>query len=112
MQKEYDKNNIFAKILRGEVPCKKIYEDGKILAFNDINPKAPVHVLVIPRGEFICFDDFVAKASDKEISNFFRTVGKIAQEQGVSESYKVVANSGEKAGQIIPHFHIHILGYK
>jgi len=112
MQKEYDTNNIFAKIIRGEIPCDKVYEDDKILAFNDINPKAPVHILVIPKGEYRSFDDFIAKASKEEVIYFFKKVQEIAKKKGVSKSgYRIVANHGKKAGQIVFHFHIHILGY-
>ena len=113
MQKKYDKENIFAKIIRGEVPSTKVYEDNKILAFNDINPKAPIHILVIPKGEFVSFDDFVEKSSAEDVSYFFKTVQKIAREQGLSgNDYRIVGNCGEKAGQIVFHFHIHIMGYK
>jgi len=113
MQKEYDKNNIFAKILRGEIPCDKVYEDAKILAFNDINPKSPVHILVVPKAEYVSFDDFVMEAPESEIAYFFKTVRKIAKEQGVCDTgYRVVSNNGEKAGQMVYHFHVHILGYK
>ena len=112
MQKKYDKNNIFAKILKGEIPCDKVYEDEKVFAFKDINPKAPVHILVVPKAEYVSFDDFMEKASDSEIAYFFKKVREIAKGQGVSESgYRVVANNGEKAGQIVFHFHVHILGY-
>lgn len=111
MNREYDKNNVFAKILRGEIPSNKVYEDDKILAFNDVAPKAPVHILVIPKKECICFDDFVKKSTDEEIAYFFKTVQKIANSQNVS-SYRIVANCGEEAGQIVFHYHLHILGYK
>ena len=114
MQKEYDKNNIFYKIINSEIPSTKVYEDKKILAFLDINPSAPVHILVIPKGEFVCFDDFVAKSSNEDVAYFFKKVQQIAKDQGLSDDccYRVVANSGEKAGQIVPHFHVHIMGYK
>lgn len=107
----YDKENIFAKILRGEIPNQTVYEDDNILAFNDIAPKTPVHVLVIPKGEYVDMDDFAANASTEEIGSFFAKVGEIARDLGVDESgYRMVTNNGENAGQIVPHFHIHIMG--
>lgn len=111
MNREYDKNNIFAKMLRGEMSCKKVYEDENILAFNDINPQAPVHILVIPKKECICFNDFVKNSSDNEIANFFKTVQKIAENLDV-KAYKIIANCGEEADQMVFHYHLHILGYK
>ena len=106
----YDRNNVFAKILRGELPCKRVYEDDLVLAFHDINPEAPVHVLVIPKGEFVSFDDFVS--SDYDIAEFFRVVGRIARELGLDVcGYRIVTNHGRSAGQIVYHFHVHILGY-
>lgn len=109
----YDKNNIFAKILRGEIPCSKVYEDEYTLAFNDINPQAPVHILVIPKGEYISMDDFHEKASDTEIAALFRTVGKVAREAGLPEKgYRILANIGRESGQEVPHLHIHIFGGK
>lgn len=112
MQKEYDKNNVFYKIIKGELPSKKVYEDEKILAFFDINPSAPIHILVVPKAEFVSYDDFVSKSSDADVANFFKKIQYIAQDQGLSDcSYKIVSNCGEKAGQIVPHFHVHILGY-
>ena len=84
-----------------------------VLAFNDINPKAPIHILVVPKGEFVCFDDFVEKSSNEEVANFFKTVQKIAKDNGLSNtSYRIVGNCGEEAGQVVPHFHIHLMGYK
>ncbi|WP_025897579.1 histidine triad nucleotide-binding protein [Sneathiella glossodoripedis] len=107
----YDTENIFAKILRGEIPNKTVYEDENILAFHDIAPKTPVHVLVIPKGEYVDMDDFAANASAAEIGNFFAKVGQIARDLGVHESgYRMVTNNGENAGQIVPHFHAHIMG--
>ena len=107
----YDKENIFAKILRGEIPNKTVYEDERILAFHDIAPKTPVHVLVIPKGDYVDMDDFAANAGAAEIGYFFAKVGEIARDLGVHESgYRVVTNNGENAGQIVPHFHIHIMG--
>ena len=107
----YDPNNIFARILRGEIPCRKVYEDQHVLAFHDINPAAPVHVLVIPKGEYVSFDDFSAKASDAELVAFGRAVGAIARQQGVAESgYRILANHGRDAHQEVPHFHVHIFG--
>ncbi len=113
MQKKYDENNVFQKIIRKELPSTIVYEDDKILAFNDISPKAPVHILVIPKKNYISFDDFAEKATNEEISYFFKKIQQIAANQGLSEkSYRIVGNCGEEAGQIVNHFHIHILGYK
>ena len=113
MQIKYDKNNIFYKILKKELPSTIIYEDDKVLCFKDINPQAPIHLLVIPKAEYICFDDFVAKSSSEDIAYFFKKVQEIAKSQGLSDAdYRIVANCGEGAGQIVHHFHIHIMGYK
>ncbi len=107
----YDPNNIFAKILRGEIPCKKIYEDEFALAFHDINPKAPVHALVIPKGPYAAHDDFVASASAEEIAGFERVVSKVAQMTEVaSTGYRLIANCGVNAHQEVPHYHVHVLG--
>lgn len=113
MQKKYDNGNIFCKIINKELPATIVYEDDKVLAFNDINPKAPVHILIVPKGEFVCFDDFVEKSSNEDVANFFKTIQKIAKDNGLSNaSYRIVGNCGEEAGQIVPHFHIHLMGYK
>jgi len=110
MQKQYDQNNIFAKIIKKEIPCKSVYEDEKVLAFYDINPQAPIHILVIPKGEYISFDDFVIKASEEDVVYFFKKVREIAKAQGLSEvGYRIIANHGEKVGQVVFHFHLHIL---
>jgi histidine triad (HIT) family protein len=107
----YDKNNIFAKILRGEIPCKKIYEDDFALAFPDIAPAAPVHVLVIPKGEYVSFSDFTEKASPEEIQGFYRAVQKVARSLGLEEDgYRIISNHGADSGQLVAHFHMHILG--
>jgi len=107
----YDANNIFARILRGEIPCQKVYEDEHVLAFNDISPQKPVHILVIPKGAYVSHDDFSAQASDTEIAAFTRAVGEIARTAGVSESgYRLIANAGINGGQEVPHYHVHILG--
>ncbi len=107
----YDSNNIFAKILRGEIPCGKVYEDDHVLAFKDINPQAPVHILVIPKGAYVSISDFGAKASAAEIKVFFDAVSKIAAEQGLSEDgFRTITNTGANGGQEVPHFHLHILG--
>jgi histidine triad (HIT) family protein len=109
----YDRNNVFARILRGELPSRKIYEDEYALAFHDINPLAPVHALVIPKGEYVSFDDFVAKARAAEITGFFRAVGKAAELLGVpATGYRILANHGAHAHPEVPHFHIHIFGGK
>ena len=105
----YDPDNIFARILRGEIPTKRIYEDEFALAFNDINPLAPTHILVIPKGRYVSWDDFSAKASDEEIASLVRAVGKIAREGGLVQSgYRILANSGLNSGQEVPHLHVHI----
>jgi len=107
----YDNDNIFAKILRGEIPCNKVYEDDHVLAFHDIAPQAPIHVLVIPKGAYVSWDDFSRKASDAEIAGFVRAAGRIARDLGLAEpGYRVLANSGADGGQEVPHFHLHIFG--
>jgi len=109
----YDRNNVFARILRGELPCKKIYEDEFALAFPDINPLAPVHVLVIPKGEYISNDDFSANAPVELIAGFWRAVGEVARRLGLdAEGYRLVANHGPNGGQLVFHFHVHIFGGK
>ncbi|WP_417819652.1 histidine triad nucleotide-binding protein [Terasakiella sp.] len=107
----YDSNNIFAKILRGEIPCEKVYENDYALAFKDIAPQAPVHTLVIPKGAYVSFDDFSANASDVEIAGYIRAIGVVAREAGVVESgYRILSNIGEDGGQEVPHLHVHIFG--
>jgi histidine triad (HIT) family protein len=107
----YDDNNIFARILRGEIPCKKVHEDDHTLAFEDINPKAPVHTLVIPKGKYVSATDFAEKASDAEIAALMRAVRKVAALKGVDASgYRLIANTGVEGGQEVPHLHIHVLG--
>lgn len=107
----YDNDNIFAKILRGEIPCTKVYEDEWVLAFDDIGPQAPVHVLVIPKAAYVSQDDFTANASDAEIAGLWRAVGKIARDLGVAEpGYRTIQNTGPHGGQEVPHFHVHICG--
>jgi histidine triad (HIT) family protein len=105
----YDDQNIFARILRGEIPCRKVYEDAYALAFHDIAPQAPTHVLVIPKGPYCSFADFSASASDEEISGFIRAVGKIARDLGLEAlGYRLLANMGFDSGQEVPHFHVHL----
>ena len=107
----YDVNNIFARILRGELPSSKVYEDDFALAFNDINPLAQVHILVVPKGPYVSWDDFSEKASDAEIAGFTRAVGKVARDAGlVAQGYRVLANIGLRGGQEVPHLHVHIFG--
>jgi diadenosine tetraphosphate (Ap4A) HIT family hydrolase len=109
----YDDQNIFAKILRGELPCNKVYEDEWALAFHDINPLAPVHVLVIPKGAYVSWDDFTAKASGEEIAGLMRAVGHIARElELVEPGHRLMVNVGGHGGQEIPHLHVHIFGGK
>ena len=107
----YDKGNIFAKILRGEVPCKKVHETDHALAFHDVNPQAPTHVLVIPKGRYMSMDDFSQNASDNEVVDFVRVVGAVARKLGVADDgYRILANHGSDANQEIPHFHVHVFG--
>jgi diadenosine tetraphosphate (Ap4A) HIT family hydrolase len=109
----YDQNNIFAKILRGEIPCDKVFENDYALAFKDINPQTPVHTLVIPKGEYVSFDDFSANATDTEIAEYIRAIGLVAREAGVTESgYRILSNIGDEGGQEVPHLHVHIFGGK
>jgi diadenosine tetraphosphate (Ap4A) HIT family hydrolase len=109
----YDNDNVFAKIMRGEIPCAKVYEDEFAFAFNDINPQAPVHVLVIPKGPYVSMDDFSAHASDGEITGFFRAVGAIARDLKLAKpGYRILANHGADGMQEVPHFHVHIFGGK
>jgi len=105
----YDNNNIFARILRGEIPSRKVYEDDFALAFHDINPQAPTHILVIPKGAYVSWDDFSAKASDEEVTGFIRAVGHVARsEKLVGSGYRLLANSGLDSHQEVPHLHVHI----
>ncbi len=109
----YNSDNIFAKILRGEIPCNKVYEDQWALAFHDINPQAPVHVLVIPKGDYVSMADFTASAPSELITGYMRAVGKVADELGLVEAgYRTLANAGDNAHQEVPHLHIHIFGGK
>ena len=107
----YDENNIFARILRGEIPCRKVYEDEHALAFHDINPQAPQHLLVIPKGAYVSWDDFSTRAADAEIAGFVRAVGQVAREAGlVDAGYRLLANIGQHGHQEVPHLHVHIFG--
>lgn len=107
----YDRSNVFARILRGELPCKRVYEDDYALAFHDINPLAPVHVLVVPKGEYVSMDDFSATAPAEVLAGFFRAVGETARRVGVVESgYRLLANTGADGNQEVAHFHVHIFG--
>lgn len=109
----YDPDNIFAKILRGEVPCNKVYEDDHVLAFHDIAPQAPVHILVIPKGPYVAIDDFGVNASAQEVKALYAAVAKIAEDHDLREDgFRVIANTGLNGGQEVPHFHVHILGGK
>ena len=109
----YDENNIFAKILRGEISCKKIYEDDYVLSFYDINPQKKIHALIIPKGKYIDLDDFSKKASSQEMVGLIKGINKVAEKLGISmntgRGYRTLANIGEYGGQEVPHFHIHIL---
>ena len=105
----YDLNNVFAKILREEIPCDKIYEDEFVLAFRDVNPQAPTHVLVIPKGAYVSMADFSEAATDAEITGFFRAVGQVARDLKVETAgYRILANHGGDAHQEVPHFHVHL----
>jgi len=107
----YDEQNIFARILRGEIPCRKVYEDEWALAFHDIAPQAPIHVLVIPKQPYCSFADFSATAPAEEIAGFIRAVGKVAHDLGLeAPGYRLLANMGEHSGQEVPHFHVHLFG--
>ena len=107
----YDDDNVFAKILRGEIPCNKVYEDEHALAFHDIAPQAPVHILVIPKGRYISWDDFSEHAPADEIAGFVRAVGHVAREQGLPvRGYRLLANMGRNGGQEVPHLHVHLFG--
>ncbi len=105
----YDPDNIFARILRDEIPSTRVYEDDYAVAFHDINPQAPQHILVIPRGHYVSWDDFSARAPDAEIAGFVRAVGHVARAHGmVANGYRLLANVGQQSGQEVPHLHIHI----
>ena len=107
----YDKNNIFAKIIRSEIPCDKVYEDEDVLFFNDINPIAKVHVLAIPKIECVDFIDFMQKANDDKINNFYKKIFKVIEDLGLKDQgYRLVSNSGKNGGQEVAHYHVHIIG--
>lgn len=107
----YDQNNIFARILRGEIPCRQVFENAHAIAFHDIAPQAPVHVLVIPRGAYVSVADFSARAGDVEIAGFWRAVAEVARTLGLeAPGYRILSNMGEDAGQEVPHFHVHLFG--
>jgi histidine triad (HIT) family protein len=107
----YDDRNIFARILRGELPCNAVYEDEWALAFHDINPQAPVHILVIPKGAYVSWDDFSARAGANEIAGFIRAVGQVARDLGLpAPGYRLLANVGGHGGQEVPHLHVHLFG--
>lgn len=109
----YDNDNVFAKILRGDIPAKKVYEDEWAIAFHDIGAKAPVHVLVIPKGKYVSIADFGTRASAAEITGFYRALSKVANDLGLSEGgFRSIANTGPNGGQEVPHFHVHLLGGK
>lgn len=110
----YDPQNIFARILRGEIPCKKVLETPHSLAFHDINPQAPVHVLVIPKGAYVNFDHFAASASAEELADFCRAIGEVSRMTKVSpengDGWRMIANTGKNGHQDVPHLHVHVLG--
>ncbi len=107
----YDDDNIFARILRGEIPAKRVYEDAFAVAFHDIAPQAPVHLLVIPTGAYVSWDDFSARASEAEIAGYIRAIGHVAREHGLVEpGYRLLANIGVHGGQEVPHLHVHLFG--
>ena len=110
-QLPYDDNNIFARILRGELPCNKVYEDDWSIAFHDIRPQAPVHVLVVPKGRYVGWEDFTASASDAEIAGFTRAIGAVTRQLGLAEpGYRLMVNMGRDGHQEVPHLHVHIFG--
>jgi len=107
----YDDQNIFAKILRGEIPCQKVFEDDYALAFNDINPQGPIHVLVIPKAPYVSYADFAATAPETLIANFSRAVAAVAKQLGLEETgYRLIANMGPDSHQMVSHYHVHIIG--
>ena len=107
----YDDDNVFAKILRGELPANKVYEDDFALAFDDINPKTPVHVLVVPKEAYVDYEDFIENAAPETVVGFFRAVSEVARRTGVAETgFRLVTNNGASAGQIVFHFHMHLYG--
>ncbi|MFN7398033.1 MAG: histidine triad nucleotide-binding protein [Sandaracinobacter sp.] len=107
----YDEGNIFARILRGEIPAKTVFENAHALAFHDINPQAPVHVLVIPKGPYVSLADFSANAPDALVTGFWRAVGEVARQLGLEPGgYRVLANAGTDSHQEVPHLHVHIFG--
>jgi diadenosine tetraphosphate (Ap4A) HIT family hydrolase len=107
----YDESNVFARLLRGELPSNKVYEDDYAVAFHDIRPLAPTHILVIPRGPYVSWDDFSERASDAEIAGFTRAIGKVARDAGLVEGgYRLLANVGQNSGQEVAHLHVHIFG--
>ena len=109
----YDSHNVFSKILRKEIPCQPFYEDDFVLSFSDLNPLAPVHLLIIPKNNYISFDGFSEKASSEDLAGFFSAIGKIAKKANVSQSgYRLITNHGEDAHQEVPHFHVHLLAGK
>lgn len=109
----YDPQNVFARILRGEIPAKKVFEDEDVLAFHDISAAAPVHVLVVPKGEYCSFHDFMAKAGAEEVAGFFARVRNVAEKLGLAQDgYRLITNHGFNGSQSVPHFHVHILGGK
>jgi histidine triad (HIT) family protein len=109
----YDPDNIFARILRGELPAKTVYEDEHALAFHDLFPQAPLHILVIPKGAYVSWDDFSARGSADEIAGFVRAVGHVARSQNLVETgYRLLSNVGRNSGQEVPHLHVHLFGGK
>ena len=107
----YDDSNVFARILRGELPSKTVLESDHSLAFHDVNPLAPIHVLVIPKGPYVSWDDFAATASDAEIADFTRIIGTVARQVGADQQgYRLLSNIGKRGGQEVPHLHVHLFG--
>lgn len=107
----YNSENIFSKIIKGQIPCDKVYEDKSVIAFNDINPVAPVHILVLPKAPYISFDDFVVQEDNSVVANFFTVVRKIAYDSGLNKSgYRLIMNHSDDASQTVDHFHVHIIG--
>ena len=108
---KYDTNNIFAKIIRGDIPTEKLFEDEHVLAIKDVAPAAPAHALVLPKGEYVSFDDFALHAAPEVVAHFFKTVTYIARKLQLEESgYRLIMNHGKNASQSVPHFHVHVIG--
>ena len=110
--KNYNSENVFAKILKGELPCNKVFENEHVLGFKDINPQAPIHIVIIPKKNFCSYRDFSKNASPDELVHLMRSIGQIAEKMSLNEGYRIICNTGENGGQEVPHVHFHLLGGK